>query len=320
MAYQFKLKETPGDGMRRILHEQVGHCLKSLAAEKDKAKGIHESRKSIKRIRALLRLMRTGLSEPVFRVENQRYRDISRLLGGQRDRDVLRATLDWLESENSEPGDNRFSQVRLATESLNGPAGSAGAELAAILAKARRLLRKAKRDVDKLAVDPDRFDTIGEGLEHTIRRCRVAFGVADASDDPLTWHEWRKTVQQHWRQMRLIERAWPEHYGVRSALAAELSDVLGRAQDLVMFQRFLGSTACSPLAEDMRASLDQMAAEATQRLRDEARPLGHRLLAEGPRGLRRRAAVYWEVARDMKRVGAKKSVPTHGGKPHRRVA
>lgn len=293
MAYILKLKERPSQALRRILREQIGHSLQCIAkGQTDVVTGVHETRKAVKRIRALLRLVRSGLGESVFEAEDGRYRKIGRLLGGQRDRHVLIATLDFLEAEYALSDERQIVLVRLAAETQSTPSPQ-DADLAALLDKARRLLVKAERDAEDLKLDPDNFDTIGEGLERTLRRCRRAYDRVDVSDDPADWHEWRKTVQQHWRQMKLLERAWPDYFKARSQLAAELSDVLGRAQDLVVLERFLESTACSALAGDMRHNLNEMVAASMLRLREKAGPLGARLLAEGPGGLRRRASAYW---------------------------
>lgn len=296
MSYRLKLKESPSQSVQRILHEQIVRCAATIAADNDdKVGGIHEARRCLKRIRALLRLVRSGLDKETFATENARYRDIGRLLGGQRDRHVLLSTLSALEEEHGAAGDSYFALVRDIAQSHSTQAGSEGAELSAILAKARRMLKKADREADRLVFHTDDFTVVAAGVEKTLDRCHREFSRAQASMTTADWHDWRKSVQQHWRQMQLLHRAWPDYFEARAKLASNLSSVLGSIQDLAMLQRFLASSACATLSVHDRTLLDTLASDSIERRQERARPLGERLLAERPSGLRRRTDIYWRT-------------------------
>lgn len=312
MAYRLKLQEKPGQGVRRILREQTERCLAHLAEDIDPVAGVHETRKSIKRARALLRLVRPGLDKDEYRNEDARWRRIGRLLGGQRDRHVLLATLDHLEAEQGSNDDRHFALVRLAVESLSGPLAQGLDE--AIVSEARRQLQASEARLDQIKLAPDDFDVIGAGLELTLKSCRKAYARAIESSDAGDWHNWRKTVQQHWRQMRLVERAWPEYFRARTMLASELSQVLGRAHDLALLQTFLQSTTCAAVAGDKRHAVQAIAQMCMLQHCDRARPLGKRLLAEGPKGLRRRVTLYWRTAVKMRAASAAPSAEGKMGK------
>ena len=51
--------------------------------------GVHEARKRFKKIRTLLRLIRTYLGEPLWREENKTFGDIARSIGAVRDAQSL---------------------------------------------------------------------------------------------------------------------------------------------------------------------------------------------------------------------------------------
>ena len=97
MAYRLKLKEPLTKGVRRIAGEQLGNAAARLEGGSNPETSVHEARKSLKRTRALLRLVRPGLGEADFRKANARLRDIARSLSAARDRDVVRALLKGLE-------------------------------------------------------------------------------------------------------------------------------------------------------------------------------------------------------------------------------
>ena len=82
--------------VRRIAKDEIEGMLRHLASAPDSPdKAMHGCRKRIKRLRALLRLVRTG--DPGFiREENARYRDISASLAGPREAAALIETIDRL--------------------------------------------------------------------------------------------------------------------------------------------------------------------------------------------------------------------------------
>jgi hypothetical protein len=54
---------------------------------------VHEARKDLKKLRAVLRLVRDDLGDAVYRSENVRFRDAGRMLSGARDAHVRVETL-----------------------------------------------------------------------------------------------------------------------------------------------------------------------------------------------------------------------------------
>lgn len=97
MAFQFKLNEPVEKGFRRIGLEQIERAERQLSASESLEVATHETRKSLKRIRALLRLAQPGLGDAVYGAENARFREIAALLAPARDSDVLVQTVTKLE-------------------------------------------------------------------------------------------------------------------------------------------------------------------------------------------------------------------------------
>ena len=97
MAYRIKLSETPQQALRRAGLEQIERAYSAISPARktggETGRSIHETRKCLKRIRALLRLVRPGIDDDDFRRENARYRDIARMLSPERDADILPETL-----------------------------------------------------------------------------------------------------------------------------------------------------------------------------------------------------------------------------------
>ena len=102
-----KKKEAAAEGMRRIAAGRAQKAieeLRSAARGEEPAKSIHSTRKDLKKLRALLRLVRGELGEDLYRSENERYREVGQSLSATRDAQVKAETLrSLLEHSEIEP-------------------------------------------------------------------------------------------------------------------------------------------------------------------------------------------------------------------------
>src|SRR4029450_6222597 len=86
MAYRLKDTESFAKGVKRIVLEQIDEALANLKPTvKNKDKAVHDARVSIKKIRAVLRLIRDPMGEKLFKKEDSYYRDVGRKLSKVRD-------------------------------------------------------------------------------------------------------------------------------------------------------------------------------------------------------------------------------------------
>ena len=314
MAYRFKHEESFGDGLHRIGAEQFKQISGGLETAPVPA-AVHAVRKCIKRLRALLQLVRPGIGEAGFKRENVRLRDAARLLSGARDRTVLASTIVWLE-QHADDADQAAFDVLRAQLSSDQPSPE---EIdAASLDRVRWILAKAEQGWMKLRLEPASLAPLIAGLGHVHQRCAHAFDVAygkesDEAQRDHAFHDWRKAVQQHWRHMRLLERGWPDYMTARAALANELSDLLGTAQDLTLLVGHIERVAAadgSGLTSKQARRLIALARRQQQALRNAARTVGERLLAEGTAGHVRRISLYWTTAEQIRPLEAVKAVRT----------
>src|SRR5438445_3587110 len=98
VAFELQMGESVEAGVRRIVDEQLQDALDELrGADPRKADAaVHAARKRFKRIRSLVRLVRTGLGQAVYHRENACFRDAGGSLAEVRDAAVLVQTLDQL--------------------------------------------------------------------------------------------------------------------------------------------------------------------------------------------------------------------------------
>lgn len=297
MAFRFRLAETFEEGCQRIAREQIERAQAQLKGPDDPVIAVHETRKSLKRLRALLRLIRPALGESAFHHENAQLREIARILSSARDRHVLLETVAKLEAAASFPKKGLGQAVR---EALTAPNGEQSPIFeGAALRQAQARLTEAKRRLARLRLSGHGFEVVGPGLEASYRRARRAFRSAYVELTDEAFHEWRKGAQQHWRHMLLLTRAWPASLAARASEARSLSQILGDDHDLAMLTAFVRSDAGARLGEDA-AVIERLARRRQQELREIAHPMGLRLFAESPNALHRNIAAAWEAAVALK--------------------
>ena len=113
MAYRLQPGESVREGLRRIAREELSSAAAGLrqATARTRDDAIHEARKSVKKVRAILRLMRGELGD-TYAIENRRLRDVARRLSVYRDGTVMIETLDQLGEHHK---DDRSTRCLLYT-------------------------------------------------------------------------------------------------------------------------------------------------------------------------------------------------------------
>jgi CHAD domain-containing protein len=295
-AREYRLHEgEPADaGVRRVAKGRVETALQHLRrdAGKDLATAVHDTRKDMKKLRSVLRLVRDELGDKRYRAENERYRDAARLLASSRDAEVKLETLSALRERYGDEVPPAKRLTRALTTEREREAGSAdGAELGARLEQAARAIEAGGEAIDDWPLDVSGWKLLRSGLERGYRRGRRRFADVRADPTPEAVHEWRKRVKDLWYHLRLLREIWPQALEAQSDLAHELSDLLGDHHDLTV------------LADEIRARGDRdppvllaLCERRQQELLDRALPLGERLYAEQPKQFAARLEAYWRAA------------------------
>jgi CHAD domain-containing protein len=294
MAYRFRLQEPIAQEVRRVALEQIDIAEEKLASKDDVASAIHDARRCLKRLRALIRLVRPALGDGVYRRESERVASTGRLLAGARDVHVMRLTAAKLESRFGPlpDGGGKRLQALLAANAASVPSG-AGKDGRA---QALKHLRQTRKFFAGHALDGIGIDALAEGLERCYRKGRRGFREAFRKPSDETFHAWRKSAQRHWRHMQLIQRAWPEALSARAGEAKELSRLLGEDHDLAVLLLAVTQGSDAALTRDDIAAVTSLCRACQAEIRAQAEPRGARLFAEPAEELRRRIEAYWSSA------------------------
>ena len=295
MGYRLQRNESVPEGLRRIAGEQLDSAADELGKTgKSRATGIHEARKSIKKVRAVLRLMRGELGD-TYDKENARLGRIGRRLSGLRDATASIEIFDALQKRHPEELPPRsFKTIRLklaARRAETERRGNAGGAIKTIAAT----LRSASERVKAWPFEKDGFAAIAPGLESTFRAGRKALAHAQKRPRPENYHEWRKRVKDHWYHIRLIEDLWTDVlHGYEKSLK-ELETWLGDDHNLVVLRETIEATPeFYGMSKEVAALYDLME-NYQKELRGNAVSLGQRIYEVKPKQFTDRMKHLWDA-------------------------
>lgn len=302
MAYRFKLGEPVPEGIKRIVREEIEAAARHLSGqgETDRDEAVHEARKSIKKIRGVLRLVRQELGD-IYRVENARFRDIGRQLSQFRDAGASIETFDALRKRYRGEMDGRtLASIRRRLKARKKQA-ELQVNLAAVLDGMAAALREAAPGVSAWPLAKDGFAAIAPGLEATFREGQRSMSRARKHPLPENYHEWRKRVKAHWYHIRLLESLWSPGMRMYEKRLKDLETALGEDHNLVVLHGKV-------LVEPEIGQLPRLIRKYQKELRDNALDLGAHIYEEKPGHFSRRVQQLWDGWQSTKTTGAKAAV------------
>src|SRR5262249_40911667 len=152
---------------------------------------VHEVRKSLKKIRAVLRLVRPVIGEKFYRRENTCFRDAGRPLTEVRDARILIETLDKLVEHFQEHVVGRsFADVRKALQDNLRAVRKRVLDEHHALIVVTETVSQARDRVKRWSDVPDKWSSMGAGLQDTCREARAGFRDAAAEASVAHLHEW----------------------------------------------------------------------------------------------------------------------------------
>lgn len=282
MAFRLSRRDLPSEGARRLADEELVAAIARLRGQDGSPdQRVHAARKSIKRVRALLRLLRSSMRKDRYRADNVALGDAARGLSAARDAAVAIATFDQLITQP----DTLLAAVRqsLVVRSSNAGAAPDQPTLLAAADALETLRPRLTEDLGELS-----WAVLEAGLEASYAGGRAAMRAAFAEPHDEAFHLWRKRAKDLWYQAQVLESSCTPQLRALTEMLAELGDLLGEDHDLAVLA---SAAAASPaLDERLQARHDE--------LRDGARQLGRKIYAERPRAFLRRMKIYWHVWRE----------------------
>ena len=296
MPYRLKARESIPENIRRIVTEEIDSALGQLRersiGKRDEA--IHEARKSIKKIRGVLKLMRPELGV-TYDTENESLRNIGAKLSELRDAGAMIETLGSLIGSYSEKLQKKtLSAIRRGLE-LDKREKEKSLRPAKAMQEAAAGLMSFRKRVSKWPLSSDGFGAIAAGLQQTYRDGRKAMANANRKKTPELYHEWRKRAKDHWYHIRLLESLWTEVMEARESSLHDLETWLGEDHNLVVLQERMKANPGRFGSEKDIALVRALADDHQNDLRRNSSLSGQRLYEEKPKQFVRGMRKLWDA-------------------------
>ncbi len=297
MAYRLERDESVIRGLKRVVRDEMKSAGTNLSGGGNigRDEAIHGARKSIKKVRAILRLVSAELGGAHDR-ENVRLRDVARRLSEFRDAFVIVETFDALKKKYRDEAGDRLQSVRAALTRRRNETAKA-ADIATVLEEASVALRKAAKRVKTWPLQKDGYAAIGPGLEATYRAGRSALARVRKDPRPENFHELRKRVKDHWYHLRLLEDLWTRMMSATEKSLKDLETWLGNDHNLAVLRtRIVAEPVFYGKQKDVDLTLE-LIDRYQKELRAQSLSLAERIFAEKPGEFSRRMKHLWDTWR-----------------------
>jgi CHAD domain-containing protein len=316
MTSKFDSQEAFRRAIPRLARERIDRVLESLSEKPQPgAESIHEARKTLKSLRALLQLARGSIDAEVRRSENIFFRNAGRSLSPLRDPQALLEALDYFSDGHDQSGISTPKQesIRAFIEKIQGKIEQRlvdrlpPREVRKLLRELRVVRRRAALWFEDVPAGiGNEWETfVGIGLRRTYRKAKNLVWqfemMGHEMSDDNTWHELRKSAKALGYQLRLLKPIWPKMMSASVDEIDQLTDRLGDANDLAILRAKILNEPYDPSetleSGETRRIFLQMLGRRKQKLQSEAFKLAKLVYAEKPGQFERRLAAYWRVGR-----------------------
>jgi CHAD domain-containing protein len=302
-AYRIKRNEKPAKAVSRIAAGRLDDALERLfdGVNADFSAAVHETRKDLKKTRAVLRLARDPIGEETYRRENARLRDAGRSLAGSRDAEAKVETIGSLaERFGGEPPEG-FAALRKRLKEERDSLLSAGSgdepQARQLAAQVAGEIAAGRAAIAEWSYAESGWKLLAPGLKRSYKRGRDRLDDVVREPSPENVHEWRKRVKDLWYHLRLLRDSCPDVLRGVSDQAHELSDLLGDHHDLSVLVQDLESRPELAGGHRQAGAIVALIETCQEELLQAAIPIGERLYADRPKAFVERLGTYWRTWR-----------------------
>ncbi len=294
------------DELQRVMIEQLDYALWQLTSSKTLSeKNVHEARKSFKKGRAIVRLLRDEIGKKLYRSQNVTMRDASRQISGLRSSAVMVETLDYLAESFPEAlpaavfSDVRARLVARHEEHLQNILGNnqhAGTGMNHYSQQHLDQLYALRTQIKEWPLTKSDFSLIRPGLKRVYRRGRKCLATTHATPSVESFHDWRKRVKYLRYQVEILVQINPTVMQELASSLHDLSDFLGIDHDLAELHQLLQDEDRLSSNESQRTQIMALVQQKRYELQVGAWRVGEVVYAERPSQFVNRLADYWQTA------------------------
>jgi CHAD domain-containing protein len=287
--------------IRRIGKDRIASARKHLRKISDDMDNrIHEVRKDLKKLRALIRLVREPLGKSCYKEEDRTFRDAGRLLAPFRDAAARVALVKSLREKKT--GSISDSALEIADKEVRSLYKKTvrKVEVTKAAREANELLKEAVERLKDWEPEETGFGLFRDGLRDMYENARIDLARCLIHPTAPNFHDWRKCCKYLRYQIDLLHLAHPQKLKKEEQALHGLTDLLGNHHDLAVLGETLEPLADGTLDDAELWAIHQAFDTEQRRLMKQCWSRGRRLFAETPEDFVKRFEAYWMGAREEK--------------------
>ncbi len=288
MGYHIEKGESLATAFGRIAAEEIDLAI-AQSRRLHRGEAVHNARKALKRLRALLRSLRVAFPKKLFRAENRHIAATCRRISPLRDVHVQLRTLGKLKAAASPAGDHIRRQLLRQQSSFI-------RRIPGLRKTVRALLEVSRQSLASWPLRKATAEDLASGLKRIYKQGREAFKTARKSPTPGHLHAWRKKTKSLGYGLEMIKNLGSGELSKMIRCSDILTEALGDDQDLFMVLRALDMEHRSNPASDFNRLANRISLKRAKRQK-RAFKLGEKVYGEKPGGFEKRLDRYLRRAR-----------------------
>ena len=288
MGYHIEKGESLATAFGRIAAEEIDLAI-AQSRRLHRGEAVHNARKALKRLRALLRSLRVAFPKKLFRAENRHIAATCRRISPLRDVHVQLRTLGKLKAAASPAGDHIRRQLLRQQSSFI-------RRIPALRKTVRALLDVSRQSLASWPLRKATAEDLASGLKRIYKQGREAFKAARKSPTPGHLHAWRKKTKSLGYGLEMIKNLGSGELSKMIRSSDILTEALGDDQDLFMVLRALDKEHRSNPASDFDRLANRISLKRAKRQK-RAFKLGEKVYGEKSGGFEKRLDRYLRRAR-----------------------
>ena len=288
MGYHIEKGESLATAFGRIAAEEIDLAM-AQSRRLHRGEAVHNARKALKRLRALLRSLRVAFPKKLFRAENRHIAATCRRISPLRDVHVQLRTLGKLKAAASPAGDHIRRQLLRQQSSFI-------RRIPTLRKTVRALLDVSRQSLASWPLRKATAEDLASGLKRIYKQGREAFKTARKSPTPGHLHAWRKKTKSLGYGLEMIKNLGSGELFKMIRCSDILTEALGDDQDLFMVLRALDKEHRSNPASDFNRLANRISLKRAKRQK-RAFKLGEKVYGEKSGGFEKRLDRYLRRAR-----------------------
>lgn len=297
MSIQLEYQEDFSSGVKRLMIEECQTALNSIEEadqEEEKHEAVHEARKSFKKIRACLRLIRDEIE--YYSSENKWFRDRGREISDIRDATANIEALDELKQQyDSDLYKNSFNDLRKSLLARRREMADQVLHTEKRLKKIHDTIVEKIKEIPGWPLDIQSFEDIRPSIKRTYARGLKGLHDSQENGDIEDFHEWRKRVKYLRYQIDILNRLWPGVFETLEDELHDITDLTGFLHDMHNLQLSAQKLADPFSNEEERILFYALTDKQQKHLKKHALLKGRKFYTDSPKKFCDRFDVYWET-------------------------